>query len=184
MRAIRSTSTVVLLTFSSFLYTANVYAASDKHGITAVFCTETPEGQWQMQSFQPLINPRAGTIFAKISFAGNVVEMVRLREFHPDFDVEIKYNFDASGKLTSVLGSVGVWGRWVGESDLILDPNGVVQSSSIRYFRPGSQDRIDRPEGAGRYIRELDKVKIYKTVESLPCADQLQDAEKIHATQE
>jgi len=179
MRGIRSTSAVVLLMLSSSLY-----AASDKRAIKAVFCTRTAEGDWKMQSFQPLINAKAGTVFAKISFAGNAVEMVRLREFHPNFDVEARYNFDTSGKLISVLGSVGVWGRWVGEADLTLGPNGVIASSDVRYFRPGSENRIDQPEGSGRYIRELDKVKIYKTVDSLPCAGQLQDAEKINATQE
>jgi len=179
MRGIRSTSAIVLLMLSSSLS-----AASDKRVIKALFCTKTAEGEWQVQSFQPLINPKAGTVFAKISFAGDAVEMVRLREFHPNFDVEAKYSFDNSGKLLSVLGSVGVWGRWVGEADLTVDPNGVLQSSDVRYFRPGSRDRIDRPENSGRYIRELDKVKIYKTVDSLPCASQLQDAEKINATQE
>jgi len=173
----RGTFLVVLLTFSSFAFAA-------KRKTKAVYCTQTANGTWSLQRYEPLINPRAGTVFAELSFAGTVLEAARLRRFHPDYEVVFDYKFDSAGRLTGLLGSVELWGQWLGEADLYPETDGTVGGVHVKYYRAESRDLISRPEDAEEYTAELSSVPIYRTVESLPCGGSLQEAEKMNATQE
>jgi hypothetical protein len=173
---------------SLFVYTvlglcSSVIFAREKRRPNSLYCTQAKDGSWQSQSFQPLINPQARMAFFEIEFAAKRVDAVRLRRFFPDHDVEFDYKFDLNGKLNSLIGSVAVPRGWVGEADLFPEADGTISNVHVRYYKPGTTDRILDPEDAGRYTAELSKVPIYRTVESLPCAGSLQDAEKMNATQ-
>jgi hypothetical protein len=168
---------IVLLMFSS-----SVFAAKRK--IKAVYCTRATNGAWSLQRFEPLINPRAGTVFAELSFAGPVFEAARLRQFHPDHEVVFDYKFDSAGKLTALLGSVEMWGQWLGEANLYPGADGTVGSFHVKYYKSTTRDLISHPDDAEEYAAELSKVPIYRTIESLPCGGSLQEAEKMNATQE
>jgi hypothetical protein len=168
---------MVLLMFSS-----SVFAV--KRQTKAVYCTRATDGAWSLQRFQPLINPRAGTVFAELSFAGPVLEAARLRQFHPNHEVVFEYKFDSAGKLTALLGSVEMWGQWLGEANLYPEADNTVGSFHVKYYKPATHDAISRPEDAEGYAAELGKVPIYRTIESLPCGGSLQEAEKMNATQE
>src|SRR5271170_396886 len=168
---------MVLLMFSS-----SVFAAKRK--TKAVYCARATNGAWGLQRFQPLINPRAGTVFAELSFAGPLLEAARLRQFHPDHEVVFDYKFDSAGKLTALIGSVEMWGQWLGEANLYPDADGTVGSFHVKYYKSTTRDLISHPDDAEEYAAELSKVPIYRTIESLPCGGSLQEAEKMNATQE
>jgi hypothetical protein len=167
----------VLLVFPSF-----VFASGKK--TKAVYCSKAASGTWGLQRFEPLINPKAGTVFAELSFAGPVIESARLRRFHPDYEVVFEYKFDGAGRLTGLLGSVDVWGQWLGEANLYPEADGTVGSVHVTYYRGSTRDVITRPEDAEEYMAELSSVPIYRTTESLPCGGSLREAEKMNATQE
>jgi hypothetical protein len=167
----------VLLLFSPFAFGA-------KRKTKAVYCTQAPNGTWSLQRFEPLINPRAGTVFAELSFAGTTLEAVRLRRFHPDYEVVFEYKFDSAGRLTALLGSVELWGQWLGEADLYPESDGKVSDVHVKYYRASSHDLISHPEDAEEYAAELSSVPVYRTIESLPCSGSLHEAEKMNATQE
>jgi hypothetical protein len=171
------TFVLVLLMFSP-----SVFAAKRK--TKAVYCVQTKSGLWDLQRFQPLINPRAGTVFAELSFAGPVLVDVRLRRFHSDHEVVFEYKFDSAGRLTSLLGSVELWGQWLGEADLYPNADGSVSEFHVKYYHPAERDLISRPENSEEYAAELKSVPIYRSTESLPCGGSLQEAEKMNATQE
>ena len=179
MNRLGSTVAAVLLMLSSFLF-----GAGPRHRIKAVYCTQITHGVWHLQGFKPLINPNAATVFAEISFAGKTVEAVRLRQFHTDYEVAFEYKFDASGKLSSLLGNIVMLGRWVSEANLFPDPDGTVRNFRVKYYKAGTEFQIARPQDAEYYTAEFDKVPVYRTIESLPCAGSLEDAEKMNATQE
>jgi hypothetical protein len=168
---------MVLLLFSSSVFGA-------KRKTKAVYCTHAMNGVWSLQRFQPLINPRAGTVFAELSFAGPVLEAARLRQFYPDHEVVFDYKFDSAGRLTALLGSVEMWGQWLGEANLYPEADGTVGSFHVKYYKPESRDLISHPDDAEEYAAELSRVPIYRTIESLPCGGSLQEAEKMNATQE
>jgi len=168
---------LVLLMFSSFVFGA-------KRKTKAVYCTQSADGAWRLQRFEPLINPKAGTVFTELSFAGTMLEAARLRRFYPDREVVFDYKFDSAGRLTALLGSVEFWGQWLGEADLTPEAVGTVGNVHVKYYRAASRDRINRPEDAGEYTAELSSVPIYRTIESLPCGGSLHEAEKMNATQE
>jgi hypothetical protein len=173
----RGTFLLVLLMFSSFAF-------ATKRKTRAVYCTQAVDGTWNLQRFEPLINPRAGTVFMELSFAGITLEAARLRRFHPDYEVVFDYKFDSAGHLSALLGSVEIWGQWLGEANLYPGSDGTVGDVVVTYYRGASRDRISRPEDAAEYITELSRVPIYRTIESLPCGGSLQEAEKMNATQE
>ena len=89
----RSTFLFVLLMFSSFVFAA-------KRKTKAVYCTQSVNGAWRLQRFEPLINPRAGTVFTELSFAGTMLEAARLRRFYRDREVVFDYKFNSAGRLT------------------------------------------------------------------------------------
>jgi hypothetical protein len=173
----RSTFLFVLLVFSSFAFAA-------KRKTKAVYCMQSVNGAWRLQGFEPLINPRAGTVFTELSFAGTMLEAARLRRFYPDREVVFDYKFNSAGRLTAVLGSVEMWGQWLGEADLTPEADGTVENVHVKYYVAASRDLISRPDDAELYTAELSRVPIYRTIESLPCGGSLHEAEKMNATQE
>jgi hypothetical protein len=172
-----NTFLVVLLLCPSFIF------ATTRRKTKAVYCAQSVSGAWTLQRFQPLINPRAGTVFTELSFAGTTIESARLRRFHPNYEVVFDYKFDSAGRLTALLGSVEIWGQWLGEANLYPDADGTVGSFHVKYYKPETRDLINRPDDAEEYAAELGSVPIYRTIESLPCGDSLQEAEKMNATQ-
>jgi hypothetical protein len=105
--------------------------------------------------------------------------------------------FDASGRLTALHGSVQVksvpppgadsgpgleLADWLGEADITPRSDGTIPPHHIYYSR--EKDRIDKPENADKYIGRFDQAPVYKTIQSVPCAAMLKEAEKMNATQE
>jgi hypothetical protein len=174
---------VSLLAFMLLMLSSSVMSAREKRRPNSLYCTQAKDGTWLAQSFQPLINAHSKMTFAQIEFAAKRVDEVRLRRFFPGYDVEFDYKFDSNGKLNSMVGSVAVSREWVGESSLYPNEDGTVSNIQVKFYKPGTEERIVRPEDAERYTAELSKVPIYRTVESLPCAGSFEVAEKMNATQ-
>jgi hypothetical protein len=162
-----------------------------------VYCTQGPSGDWSLHRFKPLIRVEGGTVFAEMSFTGNVLEEVKLRRFFSDSELAFDYSFDASGRLTALHGSVTVksvpppgadpgagfeLADWLGEADLSPRSDGTIPPHHIYYSR--EKDRIDKPENADKYIGRFDQAPLYLTIQSVPCAAMLKEAEKMNATQE
>jgi hypothetical protein len=177
VKVLRRGTFLFVLLFSSFAFAA-------KRKTKAVYCIRSVNGAWTLQEFQPLINPKAGTVFTELSFAGKVLEAARLRWFYPDREVVFDYKYDREGRLTAVLGSVDMWGQWLGEADLTPGTSGTVENVQVKYYRAESRNLINRPDDAETYSAELGSAPIYRTIESLPCGDSLHEAEKMNATQE
>jgi hypothetical protein len=161
----------------------NSFAAPRK--VKAVYCVQGRKGDWSLLRFRPLINPEAKTTFAELSFAGSMLESARLRQFHPGYEVAFEYKFDAAGKLIGLLGTIEVWNsRWTGEADLYPEPDGTLGSIHVKYYKSNEHSQISRPEDAQSYTGELDRVPLYRKIESLPCGGSLKEAERLNATQE
>ena len=163
----------------------------------AVYCTQGAHGEWSLHRFKPLIAVQGGTVFAEMSFEGRVLEEVRLRRFYADSELAFDYMFDASGRLTGLHGSVTVksvppagaapgpgfeLADWLGEADLLPGGDDKIPPHHVFYSR--EKDRIDKPENADKYIGRFDQPPIYWTIQNVPCAAMLKEAEKMNATQE
>jgi len=164
------------------LFSSTIFAREKKKP-GSLYCVQAKDELWHAQLFQPLINAQRAMVFAEIEFAAKRVDEVRLRRFFPGYDVEFDYKFDDKGKLNEMTGSVAVSRDWVGESNLYPDADGKINNLEVKYYRPGTDERVVRPEGAERYTADLSKAPIYRTVESLPCAGSAEFAEKMNATQ-
>jgi hypothetical protein len=166
-------------------------------GAKAVYCTQAPSGTWSLHRFKPLIRVEGGTTFTEMFFAANALEEVRLRRFYSDSELAFDYTFDASGRLTGLHGSVQVksvppsgtdsgqgfeLADWIGEADLSPRSDGTIPPHHINYSR--EKDRIDKPENADKYVGRFDQAPIYWTIQNVPCAAMLKEAEKMNATQE
>jgi hypothetical protein len=149
--------------------------------VKTVFCVRDARS-WSLQRFKPLIDPRASTAFAEMSMAGPRLLEFKLRRFSEKTEATFDYKFDAGGQLNALMGSVTVFGSWVGEANLFPDADGTVPPYHVKYRREGQP--IPRPDDATDYIASLDAVPIYRTVQALPCAAMLKEAEKMNATQE
>jgi hypothetical protein len=163
----------------------------------AVYCTQGANGQWTLHRFKPLIQVHGGTVFAEMTFAGPVLEEVKLRRFYTDSELAFAYAFDASGKLIALHGFVTVksvappgtdpeaaseLADWLAEADLTPGSDGKIPLHHVKYSR--ENDRIDKPDGAESYIGRFDDAPVYRTIQSVPCAAMLKEAEKMNATQE
>ena len=71
---------------------------------------------------------------------------------------------------------------WLGEADLSPSADGKIPPHHVFYSR--EKDRIDKPENAEKYVGRFDDAPVYRTVQSVPCAAMLKEAEKMNATQE
>jgi hypothetical protein len=162
-----------------------------------VYCSQDAKGEWSLHRFKPLIAVRGGTVFAELTFDGRVLEQVRLRRFFADSELTFDYMFDASGKLVGLYGTVQVksvpppgvdagvgmeLADWLGEAELTPGSDGRIPPHHVLYSR--EKDRIDKPIGAERYVGRFDHAPVYSTIQSVPCATMLKEAEKMNATQE
>ena len=163
----------------------------------AVYCTQGAKGEWSLHRFKPLIQVQGGTVFAEMTFEGSVLEEVRLRRFYADSELAFDYTFDASGRLIGLHGSVQVrsvppagadpafaveLADWLGEADLLPGRDGKIPAHHVLYSR--EKDRIDKPANADVYTGRFNDAPIYMTIQSVPCAAMLKEAEKMNATQE
>jgi hypothetical protein len=71
---------------------------------------------------------------------------------------------------------------WLGEADLLPGADGKIPPHHVLYSR--EKDRIDKPENADKYVGRFDQAPIYSTIQNVPCAAMLKEAEKMNATQE
>jgi hypothetical protein len=162
-----------------------------------VYCTQGADGQWSLHQFKPLIEVQGGTVFAEMTFDGSVLGEVRLRHFYKDSELAFDYTFDASGRLTGLRGSVQVrsvppkgatagqdfeLADWLGEAELTPGRDGRIPPHHVLYSR--EKDRIDKPENADAYVGRFDQAPVYLTIQSVPCAAMLKEAETMNATQE
>ena len=146
--------------------------------VKVVFCVPGSRG-WIVQRFKPLIDPRAKTEFAEMSMAGPLLLEFRLRRFTEKAETTFDYKFDDRGRLNALQGSVTVFGAWVAEANLIPDADGTVPVHRVTYRR--DDQPVRKPEDAADYIGLLDAVPIYRTVQAVPCAAMLKEAEKMNA---
>jgi hypothetical protein len=163
----------------------------------AVYCTQAADGQWSLHRFKPLIQVQGGTVFAEMSFADSVLEEVKLRHFYADSELAFDYTFNASGHLVALHGSITVksvpppgadpgpgfeLADWLGEADLLPRSDGSIPPHHVMYSR--EKDRIDKPENADKYVGRFNQAPVYWTIQNVPCAAMLKQAEKMNATQE
>jgi hypothetical protein len=168
-----------------------------KDAAKQVYCTQDAAGKWSLHQFKPLIEVQGGTVFAEMTFEGSALEEVRLRRFYKDSELAFDYTFDASGKLIGLHGSVQVksvpppgadpafaveLADWLGEADLTPGSDGRIPPHHVLYSR--EKDRIDKPDGADVYVGRFNEAPVYRTIQSVPCAAMLKEAEKMNATQE
>jgi hypothetical protein len=152
---------------------------------------------WSLHRFKPLIRAQGGTVFAEMWFTGGVLDEVKLRRFYKDSQLAFDYTFDASGKLVALRGTVQVKSApppgmevgpgfeladWLGEADLMPGPDGKVPRHHVFYSR--EKDRIEKPDGAERYVGRFDEAPVYRDIQSVPCAAMTKQAETMNATQE
>ena len=71
---------------------------------------------------------------------------------------------------------------WLGEADLSPGTDGKIPPHHVLYSR--EKDRIDKPENADAYVARFNDAPIYLTIQSVPCAAMLKEAEEMNATQE
>jgi hypothetical protein len=163
----------------------------------AVYCTQGAHGEWSLHRFKPLIAVRGGTVFAEMKFEGRVLEEVRLRRFYKDSELAFDYTFDAAGRLVELHGSVQVksvappgadpaygveLADWLGEAELTPDSDGRIPPHHVFYSR--EKDKIDKPDNADVYVGRFNEAPVYRTIQAVPCAAMLKEAEKMNATQE
>lgn len=163
----------------------------------AVYCTQGLDGQWSLHRFKPLIKVQGGTVFTEMTFDGSVLKEVRLRRFYADSELAFDYMFDTAGNLMGLHGSVQVksvppagvdagagleLADWLGEAELTPGSDGKIPPHHVLYSR--EKDRIDKPENADKYVGRFEDAPVYRTIQSVPCAAMLQEAERMNATQE
>jgi len=162
-----------------------------------VYCWQGAKGEWSLQRFKPLINMQSGTVFAELTFAGSVLEEVRVRRFYADSELAFDYTFDGAGRLIGLRGSVTVktppqaggadgermlFADWVGEAELTPGNDGKIPPHHVAYSR--ESDRIDKPDDADKYVGRFNDAPVYQTIQSVPCGAMIKEAEKMNATQE
>jgi hypothetical protein len=176
---------------------ASSFAFARDPNAKEVYCTQGADGGWSLHRFKPLIKVQGGTVFAEMMFDGAVLEEVRLRRFYADSELTFEYTFDASGRLVGLHGSVTVKSEpppgvdpgaaleladWLGEADITPGIDGRIPAHHVMYSR--EKDRIDKPEGAEKYVGRFEDAPVYRTIQNVPCAALLKEAETMNATQE
>jgi len=165
--------------------------------VKTVYCTQEANGVWSLLQFRPLINVLGGTVFAEMTLEGGALQEVKLRRFFADSELAFDYTFDASGRLAGLHGTVTVKSvpppgaivspgfvldDWLGDADLMPGSDGKIPPHHVSYSR--DKDRIEKPDGAEKYVGRFNDAPVYWTIQSVPCAAMLKEAEKINATQE
>jgi hypothetical protein len=186
---------------SAALAAAMVLASSPmvlaKDAAKPIYCTQEASGKWSLHRFKPLIQVNGGTVFAEMTFAGRALEEFRLRRFYKDSELAFDYIFDASGSLTRLHGSVQVksvpppgadpasgidLADWLADAELTPDSDGRIPPHHVLYTR--EKDKIEKPDNADVYIGRFNEAPVFRTIQSVPCAAMLKEAEKMNATQE
>jgi len=182
--------------FAMVLAASSSVLAKDPNA-KAVYCTQGAIGEWSLHEFKPLIQVLGGTVFAEMTFKGSVLQEVKLRRFFADSELAFDYTFDASGRLTGLHGTVTVksvpppgaivppgfvLADWLGEADLLPGSDGKIPPHRVFYSR--EKDRIEKPYDAEKYVVRFNDAPVYWTIQSVPCAAMLKEAEKMNATQE
>jgi hypothetical protein len=168
-----------------------------KDAAKPLYCTQDANGEWSLHQFKPLIKVNGGTVFAELTFEGKVLEEVKLRRFYKDSELAFDYTFDALGRLTDLRGSVQVksvpppgadpsfaveLADWLAEAELTPGSDGKIPLHHVLYSR--EKDKIDKPDNADVYIGRFNDAPVYRTIQAVPCAAMLKEAEKMNATQE
>jgi hypothetical protein len=177
----RRNNIAAILILGCVIFAAPSARAEKPAQLKMVFCVPASNG-WSLQRFKPLIDPRARTVFAEMSLAGPLLLEFKLRRFSERAETAFDYRFDSAGRLNALLGSVTVFGAWVGEANLIPDAGGNLPPYHVKYRR--DDQPIPKPDDAADYVGSLDAAPIYLTVQALPCAAMLKQAEKMNATKE
>ena len=190
MKRLVASACAMMLASSSFVL------AKDTNAKT-VYCTQGLDGTWSLFRFKPLIKVNGGTVFAELTFEGNILDEVRLRRFYKDSELAFDYTFDASGRLVGLHGSVQVksvpppgadpafaieLADWLAEAELTPGGDGKIPPHHVIYTR--EKDKIDKPDGADTYIARFNEAPVYRTIQNVPCAAMMKEAEKMNATQE
>jgi hypothetical protein len=162
-----------------------------------IYCTQDANDEWSLHQFKPLIKVNGGTVFSEMTFEGKVLEEVRLRRFYKDSELAFDYTFDAAGRLVELHGSVQVksvpppgadpafaveLADWLAEAELTPGSDGRIPPHHVMYSR--EKDRIDKPDNADVYVGRFNDAPVYRTIQAVPCAAMLKEAEKMNATQE
>jgi hypothetical protein len=162
-----------------------------------VYCWQGAKGDWSLHRFKPLIKVRGGTVFAEMTFAGGILQEVRVRRFFAESELAFDYIFDANGELQALKGSVSVhstgptipgeteapvFADWLGEAELTPGDDGRIAPHHVLYSR--EKDRIDKPDDADKYIGQFNDAPIYKTIAAVPCAAMMKEAVRMNAAQE
>jgi len=179
------------------LLAASAMAFAKEPKAKPAYCTQETNGEWSLQQFKPLINVLGGTVFTEMTFKESMLQEVRLRRFYTDSELAFDYTFDASGQLTGLHGTVTVksvpppgavvtpgfeLADWLGDADLLPGSDGRIPPHHVLYTR--GKDRIEKPYDAEKYIGRFNDAPVYLTIQSVPCAAMLKQAEKMNATQE
>jgi len=189
-------SRVILCACTLLLAASSTVLAKDPTP-KVVFCLQEANGAWSLLQFRPLIEVLGGTVFTETTFKGSVLTEVKLRRFFADSELAFDYTFDASGRLTGLHGTVTVksvpppgaivspgfeLADWLGDADLMPGSDGKIPPHHVFYSR--EKDRIDKPDSAEKYVARFNDAPVYLTIQSVPCAAMLKEAEKLNATQE
>jgi len=176
---------------------ASSVAIAKEPNAKPVYCTLGADGEWSLHEFKPLIEVLGGTVFAEMTFKGSVLQEVKLRRFFAGSELSFDYTFDVTGRLTSLHGNVTVksvpppgavvppgfvLADWLGDADLMPGSDGKIPPHHVLYSR--EKDRIEKPFDAEKYVVRFNDAPVYWTIQSVPCAAMLKEAEKMNATQE
>jgi hypothetical protein len=145
---------------------------------------KTAKDDWAVQKYRPLIDLHAGLVVEQVGYEGTRLDQVLMKRYDPAVQVTFDYKFDEAGKLTELHGFVRRWGRWVCEANLY--PLAVGDTGPLRVKYRGGMDgtEISDPDDGPRYEGLLKQVAVYRTVNEIPCAGMLKEAERVNATQE
>jgi hypothetical protein len=177
-----SSNNIATMLLGSLAVAAPSMVFAKERDVKTVFCVAGPKNSWSLQRFKPLIDPRAKTVFAEMSFANHMLLEFRLRRFSEAAEVAFDYKFDAAGRLNALEGSVKVMGSWEAEANMFPNADGSMPSYQVLYSR--NHERVSKPEDAVDYIGLLEKAPIYQTVQAVPCAAMMKEVEGMNATQE
>jgi len=178
------------------LAASSIALANDPNG-KAVYCIQAANDTWSLNQFKPLINVHGGTVFAEMAFKGSTLQELRLRRFFPGSELAFEYTFDSSGRLSALHGVVTVKSvpppgaivppgfvldDWLGDADLMPGRDGKIPPHRVLYTR--DNDHIEKPFDAEKYVVRFNDAPVFWTIQTVPCAAMMKEAERMYATQE
>jgi hypothetical protein len=144
---------------------------------------DSGKGEWVLQGYPPLIDTHGGTVFEQANYTGKWLSKVRMRGFRRDYELDVEYRFDESGRLTETVSDIQQGNNWHAEASLYSDGQGGVREPEVTYSHEAGGKTISQPEEARHYTQMFRSVKLLKTSDEIPCAGLLKEAEKMNATQ-